>query len=204
MEFDKSRVYTALNADELKQGDKVIVAQHLGNLKYQVSQKDYYVWTIKEIKEDICSDRFITGNGAFPLAYLIERAENCTNCGCVHCWYREKHGIDEQRLHTCSRRIEPKTQQKAEKHYRPFRDTDELIKVWCKKCPAHNHRERGLTMPLIWVKNKDDDTDRGRLIISFSNNGCSVIDVDEIKVMLWENLFEKCTFLDGSPCGVEE
>ena len=80
MEFDKSRCYSAINADELKPGDKVIVAQQLGNLKHQVGQKDFYVWTIKEIKGDTYSDRFVTGNGAFPLAYLVERKENCTNC----------------------------------------------------------------------------------------------------------------------------
>jgi len=33
MEFDKSKVYTTLNADELKIGSKVIVADDLGTLK---------------------------------------------------------------------------------------------------------------------------------------------------------------------------
>lgn len=83
MEFKKERVYSAVNADKLEVGDKVIVAKQLGNLKYQVSQKNYYVWTIKEIKEDTYSDRFVADNGAFPLVYLIERGENCTNCDAI-------------------------------------------------------------------------------------------------------------------------
>lgn len=33
MDFDKSKVYTALNADELKLGSKVIVADDLKTLK---------------------------------------------------------------------------------------------------------------------------------------------------------------------------
>ena len=38
MEFDKSRVYTALNADELKVGSKVIVADSLQGLKDRVNK----------------------------------------------------------------------------------------------------------------------------------------------------------------------
>lgn len=88
---------------------------------------------------------------------------------------------------------------KTEKKYRPFRDTDELIKVWCNKCPAHNHRERGLTMPLIWVRHKEvgskslitDFVDDVAVIVGTEGNGL-------------QELFYKYTFLDGSPCGVEE
>ena len=40
MEFDKSRVYTAVNADELRAGDKVIVANSLYYLKKQVEEDD--------------------------------------------------------------------------------------------------------------------------------------------------------------------
>ena len=77
--------------------------------------------------------------------------------------------------------------------------------MWDKKFyldfkPTHDP----LTMPLIWVRQKGDATDRGHLIVSFSNNGCSVIDVDDIRVMLWEMLFGEWEFLDGTPCGVEE
>ena len=40
MEFDKSRVYTIVNADELKVGSKVIVADSLGLLKRLVELSD--------------------------------------------------------------------------------------------------------------------------------------------------------------------
>lgn len=39
MEFDKSRVYTAVNADELKIGSKCIFADTLGALSAKVTSK---------------------------------------------------------------------------------------------------------------------------------------------------------------------
>lgn len=38
MKFDISRVYTAVNADELKAGDKVIVADTIEILKEKISE----------------------------------------------------------------------------------------------------------------------------------------------------------------------
>lgn len=38
MEFDKSRVYTSVNADELKVGSEVICANNLDSLKCKVKQ----------------------------------------------------------------------------------------------------------------------------------------------------------------------
>lgn len=39
MEFDKSRVYSTLNADELKVGSKVIVAETLTHLKILLKER---------------------------------------------------------------------------------------------------------------------------------------------------------------------
>lgn len=224
MEFQRERVYTALNADELKAGDKVIGAKQLGNLKYQVSQKDYYAWTIKEIKEDTYSDRFVTGNGAFPLVYLIERADNCTNCGEGR-WDAEHKKIlcdpvncgngnvifRNHEIEVCEY-YKPITKQKAEipelislgngqyverKHYRPFRNTDELIKAWIAKRMV---TYPDLCLPHIWVRRKETNS-KGQLITEFS---------DELHVSMGKegynmiDLFLLFTFLDGSVCGVEE
>ena len=38
MTFDKSRVYTALNAEELKEGSKIIGADNLADLRNQVER----------------------------------------------------------------------------------------------------------------------------------------------------------------------
>ncbi|WP_443741424.1 hypothetical protein [Treponema berlinense] len=82
MTFDKSKVYTALNADELKVGDKVFVADNIAELRRIVeksSTKDArkivhirkdnepYRFCVKSIDAELCF--------GFNLAYLVERAE---------------------------------------------------------------------------------------------------------------------------------
>lgn len=70
MEFDKSRVYTALNADELKIGSRVIVSDYLANLKNYVEAEE----STATLKDILCEDklcRFDTDGGEFALAYLV-------------------------------------------------------------------------------------------------------------------------------------
>ena len=77
MEFDKSRVYTALNADELKIGSKCIFADNLRELRRLVSIEDTsqvliaikgesYKYRFEQAKADCMGDTL------FALAYLIE------------------------------------------------------------------------------------------------------------------------------------
>jgi hypothetical protein len=62
MEFDKSRVYTALNADELKVGSKVIVSDNITSLKDRIAiyneGSDEYVTRITNIQDEEYADRF--------------------------------------------------------------------------------------------------------------------------------------------------
>ena len=79
MEFDKSRVYTALNADELEVGSMVIVANSLYVLKDRLnksaSNKKYTI-RIKSILPETEMHRFKTfWGGVYPLAYLISPPE---------------------------------------------------------------------------------------------------------------------------------
>lgn len=89
MEFDKDKVFTALNADELKIGSKVIVASSIGTLKervaayYDSSDVDY-VTIIKNIEIEKCDNRFTVAANDFianyyPLAYLISEP-NSVKC----------------------------------------------------------------------------------------------------------------------------
>ena len=86
MEFDRSRVYGAVNADELKAGDKVITARCMADLKIYV-EADAKPNIIELIQDETNTDRFTCkhygSNKTYdsPLAYLVERKENCTNCG---------------------------------------------------------------------------------------------------------------------------
>ena len=74
MEFDRSRVYSAVNADELKPGDKVIVAYDLATLKRCVKDNNP-IDTLCRIGEEEYMFRFgVKGNcAAFALAYLVEK-----------------------------------------------------------------------------------------------------------------------------------
>lgn len=79
MKFDKSRVYTALNADELEVGSTVIVADSLQVLKDKFSKfaldEDYAI-CIGGILPETEMHRFKTSLGnVYPLAYLISPPE---------------------------------------------------------------------------------------------------------------------------------
>ena len=72
MEFDKSRVYTAVNADELKIGSKCIFADSLGALRDYV-KSDCTKEMLKGIEDEHEEERFRSEQDSlWHLAYLIE------------------------------------------------------------------------------------------------------------------------------------
>lgn len=80
MEFDRSKVYTALNADELKIGSKVFVADNLATLKEYVDSERSMA-TIKHIANDSQEHRFIVqfdsdpNTCAWSFVYFISEPE---------------------------------------------------------------------------------------------------------------------------------
>lgn len=74
MKFDKSRVYTAVNADELPIGSKCIFADTLGALSAKVQSEEYkdFITILKRIYNDGFYNRFDTGDDLFCFAYFIE------------------------------------------------------------------------------------------------------------------------------------
>ena len=75
MKFDKNRVFTALNADELKVGSKVYVADDMARLYYQVDkEKEDDIETIAKILDYHNANRFAESKygNVYSLAYLIE------------------------------------------------------------------------------------------------------------------------------------
>ena len=74
MEFDKSRVYTAVNADELKVGSKCIFADTICILREQVQRKNYEdcIFLLRRIRGDDSTYRFDDGERWFSFVYLIE------------------------------------------------------------------------------------------------------------------------------------
>lgn len=78
MEYDRSRVYTVMTADELKAGDKVIVADNFYSLKRAVLDGTD-VFPLLGIKPEDHGYRFIVDEpdadaiNVYALAYLVER-----------------------------------------------------------------------------------------------------------------------------------
>ena len=83
MKFDETRVYTALNADELKIGSKCIFADTIHDLRLYV-QTDSIPKSLVHLLGDDNVDRFATDECTFIYAYLIqlpEKSEYCPFCG---------------------------------------------------------------------------------------------------------------------------
>lgn len=193
MEFDKNKVYTAVNADELSPGDKVICANDVGHLKHYVTSNGA-VLELQSILDEDNRLRFVAGTGKvlFALAYLVERAQSCKNCIKL---YGGKEG--DNAVYKDYEPVETKT---IKKHYRPFKNTDELIEEWDKKLGYRD--PTGLAKPYIWVKYKYDNS-KGSLITVFGDDYIYLGDKDA-DIMTMYDLFNNYIFLDGSPCGVKE
>ena len=74
MEFDKSKVYTALNTDEVKTGSKGYFANNIANLKDKVELSNLSLFEVTEILDESDKFRFkseVTGE-LFNLFYLVE------------------------------------------------------------------------------------------------------------------------------------
>ena len=74
MKFDKAKVYTALNADELEIGSKCIFANTIQGLRKGVQDEDAetYVEILTDVYDDDSVERFVVGNCTYLYAYLIE------------------------------------------------------------------------------------------------------------------------------------
>lgn len=78
MTFDKSKVYTALNAEELEVGSEVIVAYDLDSLKYRVEANSWptYVKNLDEVLGPDHIRRFkLTDGRAYHLAYVVRTVD---------------------------------------------------------------------------------------------------------------------------------
>lgn len=72
MEFDKSRVFSAVNADELKVGSKCIFANNVFTLKDHV-RNNYPAEILISVFSETITERFNSDSDEFySLAYLIE------------------------------------------------------------------------------------------------------------------------------------
>ena len=76
MEFDKSRVYTAVNADELPIGSRCLFANSLKDLKDRIYLTDTYGRILEYVCDENEEERFYGDDATYLLAYLIEPPSN--------------------------------------------------------------------------------------------------------------------------------
>lgn len=75
MEFNKDRVFTVLDADQVKIGSKAIFADNLVNLKQYV-ENEIGLSEVKEITDESYDCRFMDSNyNPWALAYLVSEPE---------------------------------------------------------------------------------------------------------------------------------
>lgn len=147
MKFDKLKVYTALNADEVKVGSKGYFADSLGGLRTQVEPGNTELKQLTAVTNDFNMSRFCTGSSAFVFFYLVEEPQ--------------------------------------EKKLRPYSSNKEVIKA----ITAKNG--------VAWIKNKHSGTIY--LIIGV----CGYVKTFNDNISMTD-LLDDFTYLDGSPCGIEE
>lgn len=73
MEFDKNRVYTAVNADELRVGSIIVVAGNLENLERKVENSE--LTTLVRVESKGWNGRFYAEKTHWYLAYLVDVPE---------------------------------------------------------------------------------------------------------------------------------
>lgn len=161
MEFDKSRIYTVVNADEIKLGSTGYFADNIYSLQQAVQHNDKECFGKVDCIKDIGTGfRFVADNGScFSLFYFIEEQE--------------------------------------EKKLRPYKDTDEMVDHFCQhfNLIPQNHRP-----PTLWVKNNGNKY----LITRIRENTVTICFEKNVFTFSLIRLLDGYTWLDGSPCGIEE
>lgn len=76
MEFDIKRVYTSVNADQVKVGSRVAVADNLNELRNAIRGNDAsYTGVLKRVLDDMNTYRFKAIGTEWALCYLLEEPE---------------------------------------------------------------------------------------------------------------------------------
>lgn len=218
MIFDKSKVYTAVNANELSTDDIVYLADTVSRLKYLVSIEDKnYFTTLDRILNEEERHRFVDENYlTYNLAYLICPARNAE---AFKAWHEGKKIemeyaepdenetsvwklFENEEPNWYNFHYRPAQEKTAEKEYRPFNSIDELttefVKRFRTKTPSY-------ALPLIWVKSSIKGKNDRYLITGYVDNEDykQLVAIDD-KYYGLGVLFENFQFLDGSPCGVKD
>lgn len=107
--------------------------------------------------------------------------------------------------------IPKKEESKPEPKYAPFKNAKEFIKAYQSAPGCLNEEDCYLSKHGLWLKEKghSSDSEVYLMVNEIQNDGVFIghADVDlgfanaYTKFTSWSKLYQRCTFLDGSPCG---
>lgn len=144
----------------------------------------------------------------FMLFYAIEECKEINRGKTVSEYYTVEQNAGENRIEGGVLSVSGSV---SEKHYRPFKDCDELVEAYHKRAftpiiaEELNKNLKKMYRPEIWIKSKAYGVDN--LITAFDNDKESIGGSCVFLQDTWfdmQELFDNFTFLDGSPCGISE
>jgi hypothetical protein len=201
MKFEKSKCYSAVDAEQIAVGSLVYVADNLATLQSVLKDPFAKALTVDKILPATSPKRFklVGVLNPFALAYLVS---SDTNARAYAAWQSGQDiecldidtgkWVDADSDDTDFVRSICRPKKTA---FRPFKDTNELVSYFAEKIGV---RKSDIAMPLIWLRKAGNDS--RQLITSFYDYGV------EVGGMLYkmQELSGTFTFLDGTPCGVKE
>lgn len=142
MTFDKSKVYTSLNAEELEIGSEVILANDLDTLKYEVEANSWptYVKRLDSVMGTSSTNRFKSGDQHYNLAYLVRKvakeeeqwiaylARNNISCYLTAC--REDRWESVQKDYGAKTKLFIGSESEVEEWYKARQKFAKVIKAW--------------------------------------------------------------------------
>lgn len=162
MEFEKSKVYTAVNADEVKIGSKGYFSDSLACLMKYVTVEDIGSFSsIVHIADASEEHRFYCEGSHWNLFYLVEEPQ--------------------------------------EKKLRSYKDTDEMIDYFYRH---FNLVPQEHCLPTIWIKRIT--TGVKYLVVRIGANEVTIMYDSVAHTLDISELENEYTYLDDSPCGIEE
>ena len=194
--FDKERVYSAVNANELNKGDLVYFSDNLLEIKQKLNDKFFSPKILVEILSEENSCRFqIDGfSEPYALAYLV-----CPICNVEA--YKAWHSGQE--IECCVdgvwKKWENLTPDWTKCKYRPgtkkrpFKDSDELITCFKQ---AQRYKDNNDIIPTIWIMDKKFGSKQ--LITAYYPNAIIV----NGSTYTMAELLKHFVFIDGTHCGV--
>ena len=125
------------------------------------------------------------------IAYI--KAETKTTWFCI-----ENDGLEQYHLFYL-------VEKPQEKNFRPYKDTNEMLEDFKKRCNSHGGRNRKsnpMYHPPIWIRSK---TAKNTYLITRISNDEVTFTCDRSCYSLnLSRLFDEYTYLDGSLCGVKK